>query len=240
MPSIAPRYDEAAAKAEWLRHMADVAAQQDLSQDVRPRTLALTLAFTAMAAAVVAMRFLARHRQGAAYLIDDWMIVASLLVLFGNMAMNIVRTFPEELLLSASRLILTVLNQGVGLHTGALTVDQLATVNQVREPFAIPDSQRTSADGISFRLSWGLRSSTLLASTSTRLRSCSCIFAFSRPRTSASGHASWAPSLARGTLFASSLPHSSAYRARSYGSLGSRVDVSICRHPGGACPSLGE
>ena len=96
MPSLAPRYDEAAAKAEWLQHLADVAAQQDLSQDVRPRTLALTLAFTAMAVIVVAMRFLARHRQGAAYLIDDWMIVVALAILFGNMAMNIARTWAAE------------------------------------------------------------------------------------------------------------------------------------------------
>ena len=91
MPSLAPRYDEAAAKAAYLEHMAQVSATQDLSQDVRSQTLALTLAFTVMATVVVAMRFLARHRQGAAYLIDDWMIVASLVVLFGNMAMNIVR-----------------------------------------------------------------------------------------------------------------------------------------------------
>ena len=96
MPSIAARYDEATARAEWLRHMAEVAAQQDLTQDVRPRTLGLTFAFTAMAAVVVAMRFLARHRQGAAYLIDDWMIVVSLAILFGNMVMNIVRTWAEE------------------------------------------------------------------------------------------------------------------------------------------------
>lgn len=233
MPSLAPRYDEAIAKAEWLRHMGEIAAQQDLSEDVRLRTLVLTIAFTVLAAIVVAMRFLARHRQGAAYLIDDWMIVVSLLILFGNTAMNIVCTSTEEPYIvsqPASQLTITVINQGVGLHTGALTVDQLATMNQVRELVTVPDPQTGHPLIRPFpRLLWEPKSSTLPASTYIRSRSYCCTCASSRPPKSASGHASWAAFRARGTLGPSSPPRSSAYRARNYGSPGSRVDVSICR-----------
>lgn len=87
---VARRYDEAAAKAAHLQHMADLAASQDLSEDIRGRARWLTIGFTLFATAVVAMRFVARRRQGAKLLIDDWLTVVTLVLCYGNMVMNIV------------------------------------------------------------------------------------------------------------------------------------------------------
>ncbi|TLD11339.1 hypothetical protein PgNI_06670 [Pyricularia grisea] len=113
MPSLFRRYDEAVAREEYMQHLKDVAATQNLSEDTRQRTLGLTIAFTVFATVVVALRFLARRRQGAAILVDDWLTVVCLLLLFGNMAINI-----------------SLINIGVGLHTGSLTYDQLAAMNK--------------------------------------------------------------------------------------------------------------
>ncbi|KAK8047014.1 hypothetical protein PG996_015078 [Apiospora saccharicola] len=110
---VARRYDEAVAKAAYMQHMAEVAATQDLSEDIRERSRWLTIGFTLFATAVVAMRFMARRRQGAKLLIDDWLIVVTLVLCYGNMAMNIV-----------------LIDQGVGLHTGALSTAQLQKLNE--------------------------------------------------------------------------------------------------------------
>ncbi|KAK8032194.1 hypothetical protein PG990_001928 [Apiospora arundinis] len=110
---VARRYDEAVAKAQYMQHMAEVAAKQDLTEDVRTRSRWLSVGFTLFATAVVAMRFIARRRQGAKLLIDDWLTVFTLVLCYGNMTMNIV-----------------LIDQGVGLHTGALTPAQLEKLNE--------------------------------------------------------------------------------------------------------------
>ncbi|KAK8040776.1 hypothetical protein PG994_013783 [Apiospora phragmitis] len=110
---VARRYDEVAAKAAYMQHMADVKATQDLSEDIRGRARWLTVGFTLFATAVVAMRFIARRRQGAKLLVDDWLTVVTLVLCHGNMAMNIV-----------------LIDQGVGLHTGALSLAQLQKLNE--------------------------------------------------------------------------------------------------------------
>ncbi|TLD19286.1 hypothetical protein PspLS_09923 [Pyricularia sp. CBS 133598] len=113
MPTLFRRYDEALAREEYMQHLKDVAATQDLSEDTRQRSLGLTIGFTVFATVIVGMRFFARRKQGAAILVDDWLTVVCLLLLFGNMAMNI-----------------SLINIGVGLHTGSLTYDQLAAMNK--------------------------------------------------------------------------------------------------------------
>ncbi|KAL5896246.1 hypothetical protein ACKVWC_001453 [Pyricularia oryzae] len=113
MPTLFRRYDETLAREEYMQHLKNVAATQDLSQDTRQRSLGLTIGFTVFATVVVAMRFLARRRQGAAIMVDDWLTVVCLLLLYGNMAINI-----------------ALINIGVGLHTGSLTYDQLAAMNK--------------------------------------------------------------------------------------------------------------
>ena len=87
---VARRYDEAAAKASYLQHMAEVAEKQDLTEDIRDRSRWLTIGFTLFATVVVGMRFMARRRQGAKLLIDDWLTVFTLVLCYGYMAMNIV------------------------------------------------------------------------------------------------------------------------------------------------------
>lgn len=166
---IARRYDEAVAKAAYIQHMAEVAAKQDLTEDVRDRSRWLTIGFTLFATVVVAMRFVARRRQGAKLLIDDWLTVVTLVILYGNMIMNIVcklslhlpvrtrsdlrrwekrrrgqgesrqlaqethRTSSHVFLGISADLLVLVINQGVGLHTGALSEEQLETMNQVSD-----------------------------------------------------------------------------------------------------------
>lgn len=77
-------YNETAAKAAFLEQMMVITASQDLSEDLRPQSRALVIVFTILAAVIVALRFVARRRQGAAILADDWMILASLAMLFAN------------------------------------------------------------------------------------------------------------------------------------------------------------
>ncbi|KAK8066779.1 hypothetical protein PG997_013526 [Apiospora hydei] len=104
---VARRYDEAVAKAAYVQHMAEVAATQDLSEDIRGRARWLTVGFTLFATVVVAMRFIARRRQGAKLLIDDWLTVVTLVLCYGNMAMNMIFTqgSPEADIVSAKTLV---------------------------------------------------------------------------------------------------------------------------------------
>ncbi|KAI0147039.1 hypothetical protein GGR57DRAFT_506015 [Xylariaceae sp. FL1272] len=111
MPSLSPRYDEAAAKAEYVQKLKQLAATQDLSQDIRSSTRNLSIGFTAFAAAFVALRFLARWKQTVRFGADDWLMVVSLVLLFGNLVMNF-----------------ELVKMGVGLHNGALPLSQLTMV----------------------------------------------------------------------------------------------------------------
>lgn len=77
------------AKREYLKKLADFAEDQNLSEDLRSYVRAITIAFTVFAAFVVGLRFLARHLQGARYLIDDYLMLSALVLLIGNMAMNL-------------------------------------------------------------------------------------------------------------------------------------------------------
>lgn len=101
---VARRYDEAVAKAQYMQHMAEVAAKQDLTEDVRTRSRWLSIGFTLFATAVVAMRFIARRRQGAKLLIDDWLTVFTLVLCIGNMTMNIVCKLSDPLPCEPERL----------------------------------------------------------------------------------------------------------------------------------------
>jgi hypothetical protein len=87
---FARQYDEAAAKAAWLAKIEEVASTQDLSEDLRSRTKALSVAFTVLAAVIVALRFFARWKKCVHLGTDDWLMLVSLVLLVGNMAMNLV------------------------------------------------------------------------------------------------------------------------------------------------------
>lgn len=106
------------AERSYLQELEDNAAQQNLEQDLRPNVQALSIAFTVLATAVVGLRFIARQRQGAPYGADDWLILVSLVLLGGNLVFNIV-----------------MVNQGLGLHSGRLTLEQLELLNQVSAPW---------------------------------------------------------------------------------------------------------
>ncbi|KAK2028549.1 hypothetical protein LX32DRAFT_639863 [Colletotrichum zoysiae] len=93
---------------EYLKRLATLAADQNLDDDLRSYVRAITIAFTVLAAFVVGLRFIARHLQGAKYLIDDYTMLASLLILIGNMIMNLI-----------------LVDAGIGLHSGRLTLEQM-------------------------------------------------------------------------------------------------------------------
>lgn len=145
------------AERAYLQQLEDYAQQQDLDQDLRPNVRALSIAFTVLAAAVVCLRFLARHRQGVPYGADDWLILVSLVLLGGNLVFNMV-----------------MIAQGLGLHSGLLTLDELEILNQVSSAFW--SSRRYSAFAAfmltpypsCYRQWLVLRSSTLLPSICTK------------------------------------------------------------------------
>lgn len=89
-------YDEAAAKATYAEYLAAAAATQDLAEDRRPETRNLSIVFTVLAAFFVALRFGARRCQAAHIGVDDWLILAALLLLIGSMAINLERKSPES------------------------------------------------------------------------------------------------------------------------------------------------
>lgn len=99
---------------EYLQQLQDAAQTQNLDEDLRPEVMTLSVAFTVLAAVVVGLRFLARHLQRAPFWIDDWMILASLVMLGANLVFNVV-----------------MLGQGLGLHSGRLTIEELEKLNEV-------------------------------------------------------------------------------------------------------------
>ncbi|KAK4044369.1 hypothetical protein C8A01DRAFT_31424 [Parachaetomium inaequale] len=109
-PVVYPVNDTSRSEAEreFLQQLTDFAAKQDLTQDLRGYVRDVTIAFTVFAGVLVALRFLARYRQAARVGLDDWLMVAAFVVLVGNMAMNLV-----------------LIQMGLGLHSGALTLSEL-------------------------------------------------------------------------------------------------------------------
>lgn len=122
-PAYYPVNDTSLSTAEraYLQQLANYAEIQDVTQDRGPEVRSLSFIFTILAVVVVGLRFLARHRQNAPYLIDDWLILVSLMFLGANLAMNLV-----------------MISQGLGLHSGLLTIQELETLNQVSHPTAPP------------------------------------------------------------------------------------------------------
>ncbi|KAF9871186.1 hypothetical protein CkaCkLH20_11355 [Colletotrichum karsti] len=93
---------------EYLKKLADFAEDQNLDEDLRSYVRGITIAFTAFAAFVVGLRFLARHLQAARYLIDDYTMLFALVLLVGNMVMNLI-----------------LVDHGIGLHSGRLSLQEL-------------------------------------------------------------------------------------------------------------------
>ncbi len=115
-PVVYPVNDTSRSEAEraYLQKLTDFAAKQDLTEDTRQYVRDVSIAFTVFAAIFVGLRFLARYRQAARIGTDDWLIVAALAVLIGNMVMNLV-----------------LVHQGLGLHSGVLTLPELQKMNEV-------------------------------------------------------------------------------------------------------------
>lgn len=79
------------AEREYLQRLQDFGAQQNLDEDMRSYVRAISIAFTVFATIVVALRFESRRLQAAKILIDDYLMLASLALLIGNMIMNLIR-----------------------------------------------------------------------------------------------------------------------------------------------------
>ncbi|KAK1574242.1 uncharacterized protein LY79DRAFT_371078 [Colletotrichum navitas] len=98
---------------EYLKKLANFAEHQNLEEEMRSYIRAITIAFTVLASAVVGLRFTARHLQNAKYLIDDYTMLAALVILIGNMVMNLI-----------------LVDAGIGLHSGRLTLEQMQFLNR--------------------------------------------------------------------------------------------------------------
>lgn len=103
------------AERAYLQELTDLAANQPLEEDSRQQVRTLTIIFTIIAVIVVALRFVSRMKIKAPFWVDDWLILAALVLLFGNSIFNFV-----------------MVDQGVGLHSGRLTLPQLQDLNKVR------------------------------------------------------------------------------------------------------------
>ncbi|KAK7719104.1 hypothetical protein SLS63_010254 [Diaporthe eres] len=101
------------AERAYLQELTDLAANQPLEEDSRQEVRTLTIIFTIIAVIVVALRFISRLKIKAPFWVDDWLILAALVLLFGNAAFNFV-----------------MVDQGVGLHSGRLTLPQLQDLNK--------------------------------------------------------------------------------------------------------------
>ena len=114
-PAFYPVNDTSLSEGErgHLQKLTNQQQNQDLSEDLRGYVRDISIGFTVFAAVFVLLRFLARYRQAARIGIDDWLMVFALLILVGNMVMNIMLT-----------------HQGLGLHSGALTLPELQTLDQ--------------------------------------------------------------------------------------------------------------
>lgn len=102
------------AERAYLQELTDLAAKQPLEEDSRREVRTLTIIFTIIAVIIVGLRFVSRLKIKAPFWVDDWLILAALVLLFGNAAFNFV-----------------MVNQGVGLHSGRLTLPQLQALNKV-------------------------------------------------------------------------------------------------------------
>lgn len=107
--------DLSPAERAYLQELADLAADQPLEQDSRQEVRTLTSIFTVIAVIAVALRFISRLKIKAPFWLDDWLVLTALVLLFGNSAFNFV-----------------MVDQGVGLHSGRLTLSQLQNLNKVR------------------------------------------------------------------------------------------------------------
>ncbi|KAG8157202.1 hypothetical protein KVR01_012910 [Diaporthe batatas] len=101
------------AERAYLQELTDFAAEQPLEEDSREQVRTLTIVFTVIAVCVVGLRFVSRQKIKAPFWVDDWLILAALVLLFGNAAFNFV-----------------MVDQGVGLHSGRLTLPELQALNK--------------------------------------------------------------------------------------------------------------
>lgn len=106
--------DRSLAERAYLQELTDLAAKQPLEEDSRREVRTLTIIFTVIAVIIVGLRFVSRLKIKAPFWVDDWLILAALMLLFGNAAFNFV-----------------MVDQGVGLHSGRLTLPQLQALNKV-------------------------------------------------------------------------------------------------------------
>ncbi|RDW73242.1 hypothetical protein BP6252_07149 [Coleophoma cylindrospora] len=100
--------------AAYLEALMAAAATQDMSQDLRASTRNLSIVFSVLALLFVGFRFWARFKQAQKIGMDDWLMVASVLFLAGNLACSLV-----------------LVDNGIGLHSGALTLNQAVNIGKI-------------------------------------------------------------------------------------------------------------
>ncbi|POS82910.1 hypothetical protein EPUL_005110, partial [Erysiphe pulchra] len=98
----------------YLASQAPIFATQDLSQDRRWSTYLISYISIGLAFLFLVLRIWARFRRSFGYGLDDWIIILSFFFLGGNLGCVII-----------------LVQNGVGLHSGALTLPQVLVLNEV-------------------------------------------------------------------------------------------------------------
>jgi hypothetical protein len=115
----------------YLEGAAAVAATQDLTQDVRAATINLSVAFVSIAFVFLILRFYSRQKQMTGYGMDDWLIILAFLFLGANLAAVVASKFFDSSSLDRELMVLVVNHGHLGLHSGALTLDQAIYLGKV-------------------------------------------------------------------------------------------------------------
>lgn len=107
-PNSDPRF------AAFLALQAKISAKQDLSQDLRQQTRIACCVSAGISLAFIILRFSARYKRAFGYGHDDWLIAVSFVFSLGNLGC-----------------VLALIENGVGLHSGALTLPNFTAIAKI-------------------------------------------------------------------------------------------------------------
>ncbi|RKF74500.1 Satratoxin biosynthesis SC1 cluster protein 4 [Golovinomyces cichoracearum] len=100
--------------AAFIALQAEISAKQNLSQDIRQKTRLICCTSAGISLVFIVLRFWARFRRAFGYGNDDWMIAVSFIFLLGNLGC-----------------VLALIENGVGLHSGALTLSNVTAIAKI-------------------------------------------------------------------------------------------------------------
>ncbi|KAK8109658.1 hypothetical protein PG999_007795 [Apiospora kogelbergensis] len=107
-------YNDTAAREGFAAALLAMSHTQDLSETLCHQTRVLVIVITLLATVFVALRFLGRWRQGVSFGADDWTCLVALVLLYANFIIHLI-----------------LIDMGVGMHIGAMSVDHIESLSKV-------------------------------------------------------------------------------------------------------------